>query len=343
MSASSLLRLGQRQTRVTVGRSERGERDAPLVTATRRETVLASTLWNVPAAAAGLLCGLTPLPADASVSLDSFGPIYDGLPYSSPKPVPIPRRTLRKDFAVSLLRSGYETVDALDVCPMDEFQKDFWLRRRAAWEPYTIQYDPLTITQGDVSSALYFDFIAAMQFETIDEELRSPRQTFKEYCGDCNEQEPYRYVTRNPLYKDDSKLPGFFNEAIGESIYNKLKSNVEDPIPLGEERQECSPVDIGSSVAKFFEDNGYSLKSECQPMDSMDSDGANNAFVLKSYGTVNLWALNYLSAKRSKVLPLYDVAVIQHLIRKKLDRQSVFKVIQLDDTSLKTKIELLHF
>ena len=42
-----------------------------------------------------------------------------------PEPVRFPRTKLSMRLAVLLLRSGYETVDAMDILPMDQFQVKF--------------------------------------------------------------------------------------------------------------------------------------------------------------------------------------------------------------------------
>jgi len=50
---------------------------------------------------------------------DAFSSLSLPLP---PEPVLFPRRMLNLKFAVLLMRSAYEAVDALDFIPMDKFQ-----------------------------------------------------------------------------------------------------------------------------------------------------------------------------------------------------------------------------
>ncbi len=96
---------------------------------TSRRRLLESLLFTAP------LLGVVIVPRRAeAISIES---IYEALPslYSSPSPVVVPRRTFGDTaFAVSLLRSGYETVDDLDFFPMDTWQKEFWLKRRSGTE-----------------------------------------------------------------------------------------------------------------------------------------------------------------------------------------------------------------
>ena len=67
--------------------------------------------WRVGAAGAGI---------DVSYQFeDTFGSL--SLPIT-PEPVLFPRKTLNLKFAVLLMRSAYEAVDALDFIPMDKFQ-----------------------------------------------------------------------------------------------------------------------------------------------------------------------------------------------------------------------------
>ena len=89
-----------------------------------------------------------------------------------PEPVRFPRAPLNIKLAVMLLRSTYETVDAMNIMPMDQFQIKFWKARQAEWEPYKFQYAPLVIEQGKLSDPLYFDFISYVQCGS-----RRPRDT----------------------------------------------------------------------------------------------------------------------------------------------------------------------
>lgn len=282
--------------------------------------------------------------------------IYDALPglYSAPSPVVVPRRSFAdKAFAVrvrtrqrhqafvfltsfptlvtdqvSLLRSGYESLDDLDCYPMDAWQKEFWLQRRAEWEPYQVQNEPLRIEQGDLSSPLYFDFIAAMQYVAIDHGLREPKQRFKEFCGeDCGEAQ-YRIVTRDGRYSDDARLPEFFADKVGEKVFGKL---VELGAPLPVSLDDRDPISIAKEVVRYFVKQGFALKGEV--------DGSASDITIKMTGTATLWALRYLSSRRSRVLPLYDVYVVQYLL-KRMGITSTVKLVDLTETYLTAHIQL---
>lgn len=93
---------------------------------------------------------------------------------TSPEPVKLPRNRLNQQFAVLLMRSVYDAVDALDFVSMvslpalssaewslaalkrkrvtlnllqSEFQANFWKYRQSQYEPYTLQYSPIRIKQ----------------------------------------------------------------------------------------------------------------------------------------------------------------------------------------------------
>ena len=94
-----------------------------------------------------------------------------------------PRAPIDIKLAVLLLRSTYETVDALDMMAMDTFQINFWKSRQSEWEPYTQQYSPLKIEQGKLTDPLYFDFISYTQFKVVAKEIPRSQSVFEERSG----------------------------------------------------------------------------------------------------------------------------------------------------------------
>ena len=227
--------------------------------------------------------------------------------FSNPEPVAIPRRTLRPDFAVSLLRSGYETADSLDFVAMDKFQQDFWLSRRAEWESYKLLYDPIVVEQGKIADPLYFDFISAIQFETISREMKNGKQVFKEFCGEECEEE-YKIVTRSPELQDNQLLPGAFYNRLGALLYDKL-SQMEDfqQEILAVVSKRMEPVEIARLIETYFQKLGYSVKFE------VTSDPQGKQFTIRSYGGVNSFALQYLRSKGSMLFPVYDGLLLAHV------------------------------
>ena len=100
------------------------------------------------------------------------------LPSLAPPPPPpaFPRRTLTRPLAVLLLRSCYDGLDAMDVCPMDVWQARFWRSRADAWEPYisartAVGASPARPQQGEITDPAYFDYISWAQWGAVDAAL----------------------------------------------------------------------------------------------------------------------------------------------------------------------------
>lgn len=224
-------------------------------------------------------------------------------------------------------------MDDLDCYPMDTWQKEFWLRRRSEWESYRNQNEPLRIEQGDLANPLYFDFIAAMQFATVDKSLREPKQRFREFCGEECGEEQYRIITRDGLYSDDLRLPELFAENFGKRLYGKLVE-LATPLPITLESQGETPLALATALEDYFVSQGFALKSEV-------SERKDGTLVIKTTGAATLWALQYVTSRRSKALPIYDCAVLQFVLRKKLGRRSSVKLVELSETSMVTEVRLL--
>ena len=127
------------------------------------------------------------------------------------KPIKVLRRTMEQKFAVQLMRQSYAVFDNMDICAMDQFQRDFFLIRSTYYEDYVkslggrVTQGQLTGTcaQGATSSlpwpwtshcslrpallhrsALadpnYFDYISFSQYRTFNYELVKPAKVFVE-------------------------------------------------------------------------------------------------------------------------------------------------------------------
>lgn len=130
-----------------------------------------------------------------------------------PPHIGVPRRRLELKFAVQLMRSSYNTVDELDFCAMDDFQKKFFLFRQSEWEDYKSNH--ATVTQGDLADALYFDFISYCQYAVINQKMRDGKLEFVEQF-DANGKT--RIVRRDPSVEDNSLLPGLHSQMVGDKI-----------------------------------------------------------------------------------------------------------------------------
>ena len=204
---------------------------------------------------------------------------------------------------------------------MDDFQIKFWKQRQSEYEPYTLQYDPIKIKQGDLTDPNYFDFIAFSQSLTVSQEAAHGRQVFEEFgCEEeeCPPETSYKLVTRNPLLKDNALLPGEWERQTGDKIYEGLVEGFRGqvfggPKPCNSNGKNCGSEELVVGIRQIldiFEKNGFALKCTM----TQQSDGS--SFIIKVEGGANLWAIQALQARGSSVLPLYDMFVIESYLRK---------------------------
>eukprot|EP00960_Hanusia_phi_P037126 752751-Hanusia_phi.AAC.2 len=198
-----------------------------------------------------------------------------------PKPIRIPRTFMFLQFAVLLMRSCYNTVDDLDFYPMNQFQKDFFLLRQDEWEKYIKEND---VQQGDLTNALYFDFISAAQFASITQSIQGAKQIFEETSGVENEK---HVIQRDPKLKDDNLLaPRFFLRS-GDKMYDGLLTNFTDdsnyvkpPLPARKKLGTVLyplPLSLPPLPAlltfrvQIFQNNGYAMKIDVEDAGAADT------------------------------------------------------------------------
>ena len=175
---------------------------------------LASTAASVPAVASAERTGL--------LDVDATGlSLPRAFELSLPKPE-LPRANrapLDQKFAVCMMRSSYNTVDELDFCAMDAFQKRFFLIRQDEWQPYLARARAALgrpPEQGDLTDPLYFDFISFAQYETINDFLKRPRKLFEELVSAEGET---RVVARNASsVADDRLLAAEHGRRVGDKV-----------------------------------------------------------------------------------------------------------------------------
>jgi hypothetical protein len=68
-----------------------------------------------------------------------------------PRPDGVLQLWLNIDFAILLMRSSYNALDALDVVPMEQFQRDFFLFRQAEYGTYADYLVVGVMQQGDLT------------------------------------------------------------------------------------------------------------------------------------------------------------------------------------------------
>ncbi|WIA08996.1 hypothetical protein OEZ85_008410 [Tetradesmus obliquus] len=175
-------------------------------------------------------------------------------PVSPPEPLGFPRKQLDTRFAVLLMRSSYDAVDALDFIPKQQFEAKFWKLRQSELEGYNYLYSPIKMRAGDLSDPLYFDFISFSQYATISREMGQPQRVFEEYYEICppgaGDDDPcesgQKVVTRPPQYADDSQLPAYFFQKTGDLIYDGLLNGFR-----GEDFGGPPPAPAGASIQQL--------------------------------------------------------------------------------------------
>jgi hypothetical protein len=150
-----------------------------------------------------------------------------------PKPPRALRPKLNRDFAVLLMRSSYNALDEIDCVAMDQFQRDFFIIRRAEYETYVNELGPGIVQQGDLTDPYYFDFISFAQYAAINREIsQDPPQVFSERKPvEVGENEPQQFtsvvIKRDPSLTND-KLGPTHTQIVASSILKKLEETFAD-------------------------------------------------------------------------------------------------------------------
>ncbi|KAG0601759.1 hypothetical protein M758_11G137500 [Ceratodon purpureus] len=218
-----------------------------------------------------------------------------------PEPVLFPRKMLNLKFAVLLMRSAYEAVDALDFIPMDKFQIKFWKLRQSEVEPYTLQCRPLRVKYGDLTDPLYFDFISFSQFAAISNEMKTGEVVFQEKVGSDGES---RTVRRDERLKDNATLPAAFINKAGDLLYEKLIDGFEGEVfnaPPPASSDFLAVTDGVKKLVQVFVDRGYALKSSVEPVQFSPNQPGGKLRV-KLEGSATQWGVRALASRRALLL-----------------------------------------
>eukprot|EP01025_Chloroclados_australasicus_P065062 TRINITY_DN8802_c0_g1_i4.p1 TRINITY_DN8802_c0_g1~~TRINITY_DN8802_c0_g1_i4.p1 ORF type:complete len:367 (-),score=26.50 TRINITY_DN8802_c0_g1_i4:253-1248(-) len=264
---------------------------------------------------------LTVKPSKAATQLDLEDVLDKFNVLFPPEPVKIPRKTLNESFAVLLMRSCYEAVDALDFVPMDKFQVKFWKLRQSELEPYTLQYSPVKVRMGELSDPLYFDFISFSQFASIQKELADAQMVFKEYCGDCDDGS-YRVVKRDSSISDNTQLPGLFSKKAGDLIYTGLLEGFRGeqfgaPAPVKATDPNFSAKLLQQNLQRLLDimvQKGYAINANLSNFD-YSQEQESSTFNVYVKAPANLWGLQNLQFRRSPIYNVYDAMVLDGYLR----------------------------
>lgn len=222
---------------------------------------------------------------------------------SPPEPILFARRMLNLKFAVLLMRSAYEAVDALDFIPMDKFQIKFWKLRQSEVEPYALQCQPLRVKYGDLTDPLYFDFISFSQFATISNEMRTGEVVFEEKMGSDGER---RVVRRDTKLQDNGDLPAAFIDKAGKLLYQQLLDGFEGevfdaPPPCTSDSDFSSVIKGVKKLLQVFVNEGYALNASIEPVQS-SADNHGGKLRVKMEGSATQWGIQALASRRALLL-----------------------------------------
>ncbi len=215
--------------------------------------------------------------------------------------VRFPRSRLDIKLAVLLLRSSYETVDELDFIPMDRFQQVFWKRRAAEQEAYLALLSPLRVQQGDLTDALYFDFLCFVQLLVIGEQMKVGEQVFQEATGAEGD---VQTVRRDARLADNAALPEEYARRVGDKVFTRLRDGFEEESFGGP--KACAAADVTcaadgvASLLRCFESRGFAFSARVT-----DVDEAARRLRVHVEGGATLFATAELAARRSSPPPAF--------------------------------------
>ena len=214
-----------------------------------------------------------------------------------PDPVRFPRAPIDIKLAVLLLRSTYETVDALDMMAMDTFQINFWKSRQSEWEPYTQQYSPLKIEQGKLTDPLYFDFISYTQFKVVAKEIPKSQSVFEERSG---AEGTTKVIRRDANLSDNKLLPAVLAQRLGDTVYARMRYGFEGTDFDVPEPAFGGDVDEAAAgmrkLVNAFVRKGYALKSSVEVVKNGVGD-AQRVVTIKLDGPATLWSAQALASR----------------------------------------------
>jgi hypothetical protein len=279
-----------------------------------------------------------------------------------PDPPKILRQRLARDFAVLLMRSSYAVTDVLDIVPMNQFQRDFFLIRSSEYEPYVASLGPGYVKQGDLSDPSYFDFISFAQYLTISRALSDPETVFEELqpvlsSSDGDESDPssttpqqfQTVVIRRTIPND--RLVDEFDKRLGtailqylDDVYGDTPSALSLEVPAKGRRPSIDTLQSTlAQLVNLFLVNGFAWEGSVTvtartpgpqraTVSDADSDASSTegaTFLLTLVSPASLWGHQSLQRQRSLVRNDYLLKTAKQLVQR-LGYQVVSSSIQIE-------------
>lgn len=223
------------------------------------------------------------------------------------------------------MRSSYNAVDEIDICAMDQFQKDFFLIRQAEYKPYADTLGAGAMTQGDLADPNYFDFISFAQYATIGREIVKPDLVFEEQQPvEVGEDQPQKFesvvVKRDPTLTD---LPGKHTELVGNAILDKMIEKFGDTasamptIEAGSRPDAIKLLAALKQMVNLFTIQGFAFKGDTsivagQQLSNKDAAGTQYSITFTSPAT--LWSGQSLKAKKAVLINDFVLKTVRVLV-----------------------------
>lgn len=228
------------------------------------------------------------------------------------------------DFAVLLMRASYNAVDTLDIVPMEQFQRDFFLIRQAEYQTYRDALGAGAVVQGDLADPSYFDFISFAQYATIGREIVDPPVVFEEQQpveeteeeikandakGGVVEQRFKTVVVRRDPSLRNVDLPAKHAELVGDVILDKLDAifgGTASAIPAMAAGSRPNAEVVAGAVRQMvnlFVISGFAFDGKVSIVQAgkSTSDAAGTVISIAFTSPATLWSGQALKAKKAKV------------------------------------------
>eukprot|EP01041_Mallomonas_annulata_P011073 gene11073-23145_t len=238
-----------------------------------------------------------------------------------PPAVEIPRRRMELPFSVQLMRSSYNALDELDIAPMDDFQKTFFLFRQSEWEDYRDHHP--NIIQGDLADSFYFDFISFAQYAVIAEKCRHPLKQFVEKAGVEGETQ---LIRRSSQYEDDSLLAQQHSSIVGNTILDFIleKYPLITPRRISKKSSFEEFISQAQQILDVFTINSYAVTiniSTIEPAPSKLQQKAINNNDIKLIRVclrfpANLWSQQVLRGRKDSPCNDFELKVLNAFANK---------------------------
>ena len=286
-------------------------------------------------------------------------------------PPKILRQKLKQEFAVLLMRTSYSIVDEIDIVPMNQFQRDFFLIRTAEYEPYIQSLGPGYVKQGDLTDPSYFDFISFAQFLTINRVLSDPAMVFEELqpiptTSSSSSPAQIRTETTN-VSDNDTTLQRFepilvrrtimndqliptFRAKFGAAVLQYLDETYRNtPIAITVSRSDANRPSIDAiqasltQIVKLFLINGFAWdgRVEITPSASFNQwnaaavvDGAVDVtFCITLDSPASLWGNESLHRQRAMLTNDYMLYVAKEFIEQRTGYTVVSSLVKFQSNS----------